>query len=844
MDPSLPDSIGRYRVLGTLGQGAMGVVYLAHDERLDREVALKVLPERLGADPEARQRLLAEARAAARLDHPHICTVYEVGETESGRPFLALARYEGETLRQRLERGPLAPEEAAQLGRQIASGLAAAHAQGIVHRDLKPSNVFLRQGDRLRAMILDFGIAKVEGVDLTRTGMTSGTLLYAAPEQAQGRADARSDQWSLGVLLYEALAGRRPFEGSYEAATLYAILHEPPAPLPDSVPQPLAQVVMRLLSKAPEARFASAREVEAALGAEPSATRPQASGDGRAAASARQRRWIVGGIAGALVLAAAAVLPSVLGADAPEASGVAAHRLAILPFATPDAAEPDAALADGLVASIAGDLADAAPEASRLLVIPTSEVRDLEVTRTADASRLLDATVVLRGTFRRLDDSLTVSLELIDVETSRLLGSETVGASGGTPGALVTGAVAMVAETLGLGGAAAAGLAARASASPEAYEPYLQGVGYLERPITRESIGAATALFEQAIEADPDYPFAHEGLGRAHLRRYLLDRDTTDLATAEAAAREALRLAGDDAPEAAALARVTLASGAIERGRYAEAVREAQQAVALSPRMDAARRTLGRAFEADGRAADAERELKAAVDLRPRAWTTYNTLGTFFIRQGRYEEALEAYENVIRLTPDFAGGYFNLAAALIELGRAPEAVAHLETSIDLGPTPEALGNLAIIRYDEGDFAGAVSLYRQSLELDSSDPWAWDGLYSALSEIPGREAATQAALEQAVIAAEAEFEANPNDADLLSRTAVSYVTLGRANDAREAINLAVDLARDNVYVLSDAACVYAELGEPSAAARWLRRALDAGLTPEAVEGDPCLASVGR
>jgi class 3 adenylate cyclase len=245
----------------------MGVVYQAHDTRLDRDIALKFLPTHLSALPEARERLLVEARAAAALEHPNVCSIHEIGETSDGRLFIAMACYTGETLRERLGRGPVPPADALAIGVQIARGLAAAHAAGVVHRDVKPGNVMLCADGTVR--LLDFGLAKLADVTLTGPGITLGTLAYMSPEQAGGdRVDHRSDLWSLGVVLYEMLTGERPFRGGNDLALMLAILHHDPEPIASrrpEIPEPLPGIVERLLRKDPQARHGSAVELVADL---------------------------------------------------------------------------------------------------------------------------------------------------------------------------------------------------------------------------------------------------------------------------------------------------------------------------------------------------------------------------------------------------------------------------------------------------------------------------------------------------------------------------------------------------------------------------------------------------
>ena len=265
-------NVSHYRVLQQLGAGGMGVVYLAEDERLHRKVALKFLPPAVAADSHARARFAREAQAASTLDHPNIATIYEIGDWD-GQPFIAMAYYEGQTLKARLDAGPMAFKDVAAIVSDVAAGLSAAHGAGIVHRDLKPANIFLPvQGP---AKILDFGLAKIVADDqatatrMTTSGTTVGTVAYMAPEQAQGQeVDQRADVWALGVILYEMLTGRLPFKADNAPATLLAITTRNPEAvksLRPEVPPELEDVVGRTLQRNPAQRTTTAADVLQAI---------------------------------------------------------------------------------------------------------------------------------------------------------------------------------------------------------------------------------------------------------------------------------------------------------------------------------------------------------------------------------------------------------------------------------------------------------------------------------------------------------------------------------------------------------------------------------------------------
>ncbi|MFB3079541.1 MAG: serine/threonine-protein kinase, partial [Lysobacterales bacterium] len=257
-------TISHYKILEKLGEGGMGVVYKAEDTKLQRTVALKFLPLDVASDDELRKRFINEARTASALNHPNVCTIYSVEDGD--QPFIAMEFVAGRELREIVgATGPVAPTKAINYATQIAAGLQAAHKKGIVHRDIKPANMMVTDDGLVKVM--DFGLAKMKGQPaLTKTGSTLGTIAYMSPEQASNEeVDHRSDIFSFGAVLYELCSGRQPFQGDYEAATLYSVVHEQPEALPDGVPAELQRVVFKCLEKQAEDRYQSAEHLLAAL---------------------------------------------------------------------------------------------------------------------------------------------------------------------------------------------------------------------------------------------------------------------------------------------------------------------------------------------------------------------------------------------------------------------------------------------------------------------------------------------------------------------------------------------------------------------------------------------------
>jgi predicted Ser/Thr protein kinase len=510
--------IGRYRVVRELGRGGMGVVYLAHDERLDRLVALKLLPPYLSADRKAALRLIDEARAASALDHPHIITIYEIGEAADARLFLAMAYYEGETLRERIARGPLAIDEVRALATQIAEGLAAAHRKGIVHRDIKPENLLITTDGVVK--IVDFGLAKVGGQALTRPGVAPGTAAYMSPEQTRGGpVDARTDLWSLGVVLYEMLTGVRPFPGE-EAALVHGIRHDEPATLQalrSEVQVPLAQIVMRCLAKDPDARYSSAAALLADLG---SMAQPIGGGElatfspaGTTGLPPGHRRWpraVMG--AGGLIVLAGAGLWARYGGDEGAIVEPAASRIAVVPF-TPVGSAADTALerlGRELVVTLSANLNGTAEIQT---VEPITILAQLDRLNTgtglAEAAvrvRGLGAGRLVHGTLVRAGTDVRVDAGIFDSRTLEALGRASASAAAGDIAALSDRIALALLRQLAAGvEIQAPSLTALTTSSVEALRAYLEG----ERAIALGQFNLAPEHFARAIAADSTFWFAY-----------------------------------------------------------------------------------------------------------------------------------------------------------------------------------------------------------------------------------------------------------------------------------------------------------------------------------------------
>ena len=524
------EAVSHYEILERLGGGGMGVVYRARDVRLGRTVALKFLPPALTGDVTAKARLVREAQAASSLDDPHICTIYEIDETEDGQTFIAMACYEGETLKERLATGPLSVAAALDVARQMAKGLARAHARGITHRDVKPANVMVTEAGLVK--LLDFGLAKhATAAALTRTGALAGTLAYMAPEQLRGEeADARADVWALGVVLYEMLTGRRPFRNGTEAALLYAILEETPRPVTDvrpEVPPALAEVLQQMLAKDPARRYADAGEALADLeAAEPAAPdlpaepprrrtsgQERTSGPQRTSGSPKRRTLLAVPV---LLLAAAGFWALLRETSAPPPTSEPASRaaVAVLPFSV----RGDGRLAylrEGMVDLLStkldgvGELRSVDPNAL-LGYVTEGDVR-LDPQRGREVAARFGAGAYVLGSVLQVGDQIQLNAVLYDRDGQEQTWARALVDEEDLTAGLDRLAQQLIAGRLSDPDERLASLAALTTTSFPALRAYLEG----EQHLREGRFGAAVRALQTSVEADSAFALAWYRLARA-----------------------------------------------------------------------------------------------------------------------------------------------------------------------------------------------------------------------------------------------------------------------------------------------------------------------------------------
>jgi serine/threonine protein kinase/tetratricopeptide (TPR) repeat protein len=700
-------TISHFEILDKIGGGGMGVVYLAEDTRLKRPVALKFLPPHLSSDPDAKERFVVEARSASALNHPNICAVFDVGATDDGRTFIAMAHYEGQTLAQKLAEGPLAIDEIVAIAVQIADGLAAAHDKGIVHRDIKPANILIT--DRGHAIILDFGLAKLTGsLDLTKSGATVGTAFYMSPEQLRGETiDHRTDVWSLAVVLYEMLTGSRPFDGEYEHAISYAILSGEPESLrktrPD-VPAALAEIVQHGLEKDVEHRCASMSSMLDAL---------RSLGDEAPASRHSPRRdfWRLsaGLTATALIVLAVIWVPRWLPSGDGASETHQPRSLAVLPFDNRSGDESEDYFSDGLTDQLTTTLA----RIGALKVIARTSASRYRGTSLGPSQigEELGVEALVTGSVLRSGGRVRITAELISTDTQANLWADSyerdeqdVLALQGDVARAITDAIA-----LRLTPDESARITAAPRVDPEAFEEYLKGRSRWERR-TAESVREGLQHFQNATRIAPDFALGYAGLADSYiiLGVYGFEPPYEAFPAAKVAAEHALELdpgAGEpyaslgdilfhyewdwEASDSALRKAIELAPGfatayhwgsevLVLKGDMEGALDRIRRARSLDPLSMIIRASLGRTLWLAGRPDEALAELQNALVIDPRFRNTRSELARLLVSDGRVEEALVESRRVVAANPDYIPGVAVLGFCLGTAGRDDEALDVLQ----------------------------------------------------------------------------------------------------------------------------------------------------------------------
>jgi eukaryotic-like serine/threonine-protein kinase len=711
-------TVSHYRILEKLGGGGMGVVYKAEDLRLGRYVSLKFLPEQLSSEPLAIERFQREARAASSLNHPHICTIYDVDQYE-GQHFIVMEFLEGQTLKHRISGKPIELDRVPEYGHQMADALEAAHSKAIIHRDIKPANIFIT--DRGQVKLLDFGLAKLmperrgagrvkqaagnfgvttQDAHLTSDGVALGTVSYMSPEQVRGQElDERTDLFSLGLVLYEMCTGHRAFIGSTSGVIFDAILNRapvPPARLNPAIPVQLEQIIAKTLEKDRELRYRSASDLRADLQRlirDTDSARAMPYTTGQASRQKLRRLWphlVWGGVLAVLLVLFGLNVGDLRDRVFGGASQARIESIAVLPFANLSNDPKTEYLSDGITESLINSLS----QLPNLAVMSRNTVFRYkgQATDSQKVGRDLHVRAILTGRLIQTGDELMISVSLEDVENSRQLWGEQYNRK-------LSNLVSVQQEIAGdiygrlrprLAGEEKKLLAKRPTENAEAYQLYLQGLFYWNK-WTQADFKKAADYFSQAVQKDPGYALSYAGLADS----YSLLGDAGYLPPSEAwpkaktAAMQALDI--DDS-----LAEAHTSLGLVKEHfewDWAGAEKEFKRAIELNPNLATAHHWYGDYLTNMGRFDEGIAETKKAQELDPLSLIINTTMGWQFYVTGRNENAVEQLRKVLDIDPKFSPARRILEEVYAHMGNHKEAVAEREKALSLSGGPELAASI-------------------------------------------------------------------------------------------------------------------------------------------------------
>ncbi|UCF79084.1 MAG: protein kinase [Candidatus Eiseniibacteriota bacterium] len=684
------NTISHYKIVEKLGEGGMGVVYMAEDTDLKRRVALKFLSSDLVGNEEAKQRFIGEARTASALDHPNVCNIHEIGQTDDGRLFIVMAFYVGQPLTARIAEGPLNFEQATDIAAQIASGLSEAHNKGIVHRDITPSNIMVT--DDGIAKILDFGLAVLaEHKGPRGPGTAAGTAAYMSPEQARGEeGDHRTDIWSLGVVLYEMLAGHPPFGGEYEAAVLYSLLNEQAPALSSlrgDLPEGIDSVITKALAKNRNDRYQSMTEMLADL---------QSARDWQFIASWEQRET---------------------------RSDAVAKSIAVLPFVSFSDSKEDEFFSDGTTEDIIIQLSKIA----ELRVVSRTSIMRYKHTEKnlREIGRELNVGAIVEGSVRRSGDCVRIVAQLVDAKTDEHLWAEKYDRDMKDIFAIQSDVAEKIASALRaeLSAAERTRIERKPTENMEAYEYYLKGREYYYR-YRKHDNETAIALFSRALELDPDYALAWAGLADAYAQgfeRYGMPASWSDCALESG--KKAVELDGGSAEAYKALG---LAYDV--KGCYRKAFEAYLKATQLNPNYVPAVLYVGGVHVFLGELDTALAWLKRAISIDPAAVFAPFLIGDVYRQLGEFEKAQIWLKRALELQPDLVVARYSQATLCLLQGAEAEARGQMKKAVSSNPDdPRAFEFAGVMAELTGDAAAAEEFYRRSIDLNPSFQQDWMGI---------------------------------------------------------------------------------------------------------------------
>lgn len=795
------NSISHYRILEKIGEGGMGVVYKAEDTRLHRPVALKFIsPDRFGHS-ETRTRFEQEACAAASLRHPHINTIYEIDE-EDGRAFIAMEYIEGRTLKEKILERPLPLLKAIEITIQVADGLQEAHSRGVIHRDIKSSNIMIDTKGEVR--IMDFGLAQAPGQSrMTGTATIMGTVAYMSPEQAACEPiDARSDIWSVGVVLYEMLTGRIPFRGASDQLVLYSLLHQSPEPVTAQrrgIPMELERILEKCLARERGERYQTAADLKADL---QRLLKNLAFSRSGVSDPPKKSRWKP--IAAAAVVCAVSVAGILLFKYrhnlglSPGLSNRDSFRLvAVLPVSFSGDEDGIQAVCRGLTAAVTNQLTRLQSLREAIHVIPMRDVIECRADSAGVLGKSLGADLVITGHAAVVEDRFRLMIGISRTDPPREILADRIETSLNDIKSIYDLTMNAVLRMISgiLSSQPAPDSLEWPSADPDAVIFYNQGSACLEYAFEDlDKIDRAIDFLQKAVAKDPGFALAFCRLGRAFWEKWFVTKELIWGEMAETNARKALEL---DPSNCEIL--TSLGTLLIDRGMADEAGEIIKTALELYPDSANAHSSLAKWHASRGEDSSAEQGYRKAVVLNPVYWGGHYDLALFLYSRGKVDEAGRECRNILNLASDNFEGHVLMGAVHYFKRDIDSAIRSFQASIRIRPNAYAYSNLAtIFFFYRSDYHQARDMYLKAIEMGEGKFTVWGNLADAYRQLGETEKAGEA-YREAIGIAESVIEIMPRDGATHAKIARYYACLGNAAEAERHIEEARALEASNPRV---------------------------------------------
>lgn len=804
-----------YEIQRKLGQGGMGIVYLAMDTRLKRNVALKFLPHQIANNNDERERFEIEAQAAAGLSHPNIAQVHAIEEVDD-EIFIVLEYVEGQELKDVIEEKTLSVDDKLKIASQIASGIDTAHQKGVIHRDIKSRNIMIDSSQTVK--IMDFGLARLEGTDpITKTGTTIGTTAYMSPEQLRGgRADVRSDIWSYGVVLYELFSGELPFRGLYEPAVMYSITEDAPHPMDsaeEDVPEYVKAIINRCLEKNPEDRYQSMAEVLDDL------NNQNVNSIVNDAFSFKMLPKATNYLAAGIAIICVLIFVLYLFWDGVSSSGddlPVKRYLAVLPIENIGGNPEMQAICDGLAETFSYRLSELEQYEEYYWVTPASEMRKENVLSASQANRIFGVNLAISASIQTVQDSTRMILELVDADNVRRISTRQIIVHAEDLAMLELNAIKEMLAMLEIDiqPKMERAITEGVPSDPKAYEYYLKGRASLQKEMNLDDLNEAIDLFEQAVIVDPEFALGYAGLGEGYWKQFEVTGDVEYVNLAETALNRANTINNQLAP-------VQHLYGLVKSGTgdYQESITHFERALEIDPTYTASYREMANVYNEIGDTDRALETFQKVIELKPEYSDGYIDLGVYHLSNGNFDEAIRNFEEVVIIVPNNSKVLSNLGIAYFYKGDNDKAREMFEKSLELNQNPLTANNLAGLYFSDQMYTEAVDMYEIVLKEYPNRYEIW-GNYAAAVDLSGDSIKAVNLYKTAIEKAKLQHDVNPNDPLILADIGAYYSDLNNTREARNYINRALDINDQNLFIRLRAVSIYEKLKMREMALQWV------------------------